>query len=138
MALPLTYRSLSAGEIKTRAQAMLTRVGLGNRLTHKPTQLSGGQQQRVAIARALVTEPQLLLADEPTGALDSHTSESIIELLFELNQEQKVTVILVTHNTDLAAQCPRQIQLKDGRILTDSGQTNRYGLHLAVAEEGGV
>lgn len=119
VALPLTYRQLAKKEIHQQATEMLVKVGLGERLHHKPSELSGGQQQRVAIARSLVTEPKLILADEPTGALDSHTSNDIIKLLKQLNIENNVTVIIVTHDNTIAQQCPRQINIKDGQI-TDS------------------
>ncbi len=117
--LPLTYRQLSQKIIDEQASEILAKVGLSDRLKHKPTELSGGQQQRVAIARSLVTKPKILLADEPTGALDSKTSAEIINLLKSLNQEENVTVIIVTHDEDIAANCPRQIHIKDGKI-TDS------------------
>jgi putative ABC transport system ATP-binding protein len=119
VSLPLTYRKMSAKAIKEQAAVMLTQVGLGDRMHHKPSELSGGQQQRVAIARALVTTPKILLADEPTGALDSKTSADIIDLLRDLNQKNNVTVIIVTHDDDIAAECPRHIHIKDGKI-TDS------------------
>lgn len=96
---------------------LLTRVGLQNRITHTPTQLSGGEQQRVAIARAFVTEPEILLADEPTGNLDAGTGEKIIELLFSLNKEQGTTLVLVTHDEDLASRCDRQIRLAAGELV---------------------
>jgi len=99
------------------AQQLLERVGLGERLHHYPKQLSGGEQQRVAIARAFATSPALLLADEPTGNLDSNTGEHIIELLFSLNREQNTTLVLVTHDLELAARCDRQIQLQAGKIV---------------------
>ena len=102
---------------KLKAQMLLERVGLAHRLTHTPKQLSGGEQQRVALARAFVTKPAVLFADEPTGNLDSKTGEHIIELLFELNQEQKTTLILVTHDKQLASRCQRTITLEAGLML---------------------
>jgi len=116
--VPLIYGGISARKRRERAAPLLERVGLGERMQHKPTELSGGQQQRVAIARALVNNPSLLLADEPTGNLDSRSGEEILKILTELNG-QGVTVIIVTHDQDVAAQCKRIINLKDGRILND-------------------
>lgn len=116
--LPLFYRGRSIKEQKALASAALQRVGLGGREHHSPTQLSGGQQQRVAIARALVTSPSLLLADEPTGNLDTQSSQDIMEILEGLNREG-ITVILVTHEVDIAAYASREIVIKDGQILSD-------------------
>jgi putative ABC transport system ATP-binding protein len=122
VALPLVYRRgdpVKREERRRRAQAALERVGLGARLQHKPTELSGGQRQRVAIARALVNEPSIVLADEPTGNLDSKTSEEILALLVGLNREQGRTVIIVTHEPEVAGRCDRVVQLKDGKVLSD-------------------
>lgn len=116
--LPLFYRGLPLREQKTLACAALRRVGLSGREHHSPTQLSGGQQQRVAIARALVTSPSLILADEPTGNLDTQSSQEIMEILEGLNREG-ITVILVTHEMDIAAYASRQITIKDGQVLSD-------------------
>lgn len=99
------------------ARALLRRVGLGERLSHYPKYLSGGEQQRVALARAFVMRPPLLLADEPTGSLDAHTGEAVIELMFELNRERGSTLVMVTHDPDIARRCGRQIELAAGRIL---------------------
>ncbi|MCH3908410.1 MAG: ABC transporter ATP-binding protein [Sphaerochaeta sp.] len=112
---PLLYRGMPVAERRERAEAALERVGLKERMLHKPNELSGGQKQRVAIARALVTEPSLLLADEPTGALDSKTGLQIMEMFEGLNAEG-LTVVLVTHDQTLGMRCPRQIHIKDGRL----------------------
>ncbi len=116
--LPLFYRGLSLKEQKSLASAALQRVGLSGREHHSPTQLSGGQQQRVAIARALVTSPSLILADEPTGNLDTQSSEEIMSILEGLNRDG-ITVILVTHEVDIAAYASREIVVKDGQIMID-------------------
>ena len=118
VALPLVYAGVSSAERKSRAMAMLKKVGLGERADHHPGQLSGGQQQRVAIARALVTEPLLILADEPTGALDSRTSLEIMALFQELNR-QGMTVVLVTHEPDVARFARRIIVFRDGKVVED-------------------
>ncbi len=119
--LPMVYSGTKPALRRARAQAALQRVGLGERMGHTPAELSGGQQQRVAIARALVNEPQLILADEPTGALDSQTSEDIMQLLTALNR-QGMTVVLVTHEADIAAWARRRLVFKDGHIIQDSVQ----------------
>ena len=116
--LPLFYRGMPLGEQRAKALAALKRVGLGGREHHFPTQLSGGQQQRVAIARALITSPSLLLADEPTGNLDTESSREIMSILEGLNRDG-ITVILVTHEADIAAYAHREILLKDGQVLSD-------------------
>jgi putative ABC transport system ATP-binding protein len=116
--LPLVYRGLPRKERRAMAEQALRSVGLGNRMHHRPNELSGGQRQRVAIARALVGDPSLLLADEPTGNLDSQTGEEIVRLFGELNARGH-TIILVTHEPKLAARCPRAIKLMDGRVLGD-------------------
>ncbi len=120
--LPMVYAGVPSAERQQRALAALQRVGLGERSGHTPAELSGGQQQRVAIARALVNQPQLILADEPTGALDTHTSEDIMRLLTELN-EQGITVVLVTHESDIAAWAKRRLVFRDGLIVEDVRQT---------------
>ncbi len=116
VAMPLVYRGLKRSERRSRAVQALTQVGMGHRLDHRPNQLSGGEQQRVAIARALVGEPQVLLADEPTGNLDSRTGEEVMALLERLNAEQGVAVVLVTHDRDVAARARRQVRVRDGRL----------------------
>ena len=113
--LPLIYQKVPRSERQTRVKAALERVGLSNRATHLPTELSGGQQQRVAIARAIVTNPKLILADEPTGALDSKTSQEIIDIFHELH-EQGNTIVLITHDGDVAKQAQRSIHILDGQI----------------------
>ena len=116
--LPMVYAGVPGARRRERAMAALQQVGLGDRFSHTPSELSGGQQQRVAIARALVNQPQLILADEPTGALDSQTSEDIMRLLAVLNH-QGLTVVLVTHESDIAAWARRRIVFKDGHIMQD-------------------
>src|SRR5579872_1914519 len=117
--LPLQYRGVSQRERRRRAKAALEAVGLGERIHHSPSQLSGGQQQRVAIARALVTDPPLLLADEPTGNLDTRTSLEVLALLQKLNRDRGITIILVTHERDIAACASRVVTMRDGRIVSD-------------------
>lgn len=118
VALPLVYRGLSARDRREHAAATLERVGLAHRVGHRPNQLSGGEQQRVAIARALVTEPKVLLADEPTGNLDSATGVAVLELLEQLNTESGVALVIVTHDRDVAARAQRQVAMRDGAIVT--------------------
>ena len=119
VALPLFYRGVARRERLRLAEAYLDRVGLANWAEHKPNELSGGQRQRVAIARSLITQPKLVLADEPTGALDSATSLEVLDLLRTINREEGVTIIVVTHEDDIAHLCRRLIHIKDGRILDD-------------------
>jgi putative ABC transport system ATP-binding protein len=116
VALPLMFSDVSEKERRARACALLERVGLAQRLEHRPTQLSGGEQQRVAIARALVGEPALLLADEPTGNLDTTTGAETMALLKELNQEHGLTLLVVTHDAEVAAFADRIVKLRDGRV----------------------
>ena len=130
--LPLVYRGMRAKERHERAKAALDKVQLANRMKHRPNELSGGQRQRVAIARALVTEPSLLLADEPTGNLDSATGEEIMRL-FELLHQAGHTLCLVTHEPKLAARCPRAIRLSDGKIIADG-----KGLDVALEKLAGA
>ena len=137
--LPLLYApGVSAVERRDRAHEQLALVGLGDRLDHHPSQLSGGQQQRVAIARALVNRPDILMGDEPTGNLDSKTSRAVMELFGRLNDERKITVILVTHDHQVARRTRRVIVLRDGRIVIDTPEIDR-GLEVLQAaswEEG--
>ena len=120
--LPMVYAHIKPSERRKRALEALRRVGLETRAHHTPAELSGGQQQRVAIARALVNQPRLILADEPTGALDSQTSQDIMKLLADLNQ-QGITIVLVTHEQDIAAWAKRRLTFKDGRLIEDVTQT---------------
>ena len=122
--LPLIYAGVSQGSRKNLAKQYLEKVDLGTRMTHLPSELSGGQKQRVAIARALVNNPSIILADEPTGALDTKTGEQIMELLTELNAEGK-TIIMVTHEPEIAAYAKRQIVIRDGVISSDSVQVEK-------------
>lgn len=128
--LPLLYRGVSAVERHARARARLSQVGLADREDHHPSQLSGGQQQRVAIARALVNDPKLILADEPTGALDSATSLEVMTLLQNLNREG-ITIVLVTHEPDIAAHASRTITFRDGRVVSDQPQAPRQAPAIA-------
>ncbi len=123
--LPLQYRRPTLPDGEQRAQAALAAVGLADRAHHKPTELSGGQQQRVAIARALVGSPALLLADEPTGALDSKTSTEIMNLLVSLNKTEALTIILITHDLEVAAYAQRVITMSDGQIISDERQSGK-------------
>ena len=136
--LPLLYsKGISARERRRRAIDKLTLVGLADRLDHHPSQLSGGQQQRVAIARALVNEPAILMADEPTGNLDTRTSREVIALFNQLNLEQKITVILVTHDQDVARNARRTIVLRDGYVVADTSDFAQaiQALHSAAELE---
>ena len=126
--LPMVYAGTAAATRRERAMAALAQVGLGDRHAHTPSELSGGQQQRVAIARALVNRPQLILADEPTGALDTQTSEDIMRLLTDLNHAG-MTVVLVTHETDIANWARRKIVFRDGLIVQDLDQPSRQPAH---------
>ncbi len=126
VALPLYYAGVSRPEREARAAALLRRVGLGDRLDHRPHQLSGGQCQRVAIARSLACRPRLLLADEPTGALDSRTGRDVMSLLGELHEEGGITIILVTHDPLIAAFADRRITMLDGSIVADEEGTRAH------------
>jgi len=137
--LPLSYTAehLSDRESRQRAMELINRVGLGDRYHHEPSQLSGGQQQRVAIARALINQPALLLADEPTGNLDSHTSEDVLKMFQQLNQEEGITIILVTHDPNVARYARRIIGISDGVIVDGATlQGVRQSGDFAGAAEG--
>ncbi len=125
--MPLSYTAghLSDREARRQAVEMLELVGLGDRMHHEPSQLSGGQQQRVAIARALVNHPPLLFADEPTGNLDSHTSEEVLRMFQDLNQKEGITIILVTHDAEVAAHANRKIHIRDGHIEAGADRADR-------------
>ncbi|MEL6333457.1 MAG: ABC transporter ATP-binding protein [Cyanobacteria bacterium J06626_26] len=114
--LPMVYAGIPKAERRVRAEAALTHVGLSDRMANRPSQLSGGQQQRVAIARALVNQPAILLADEPTGALDTQTSQDVMNLFHQLN-EQQITIVIISHETEVAEQTKRRIRIQDGQII---------------------
>lgn len=133
--MPLAYSTIEYNdrERRERAEDLLRRVGLADRMDHEPTQLSGGQQQRVAIARALVNRPELLLADEPTGALDSRTAAEILELFQRLNEEEKITIVLVTHDAEVGSHSKRVIRIRDGLIENREHATMPSTKPLATA-----
>ncbi len=120
VSIPLLYRGISSKKSHEMTMNILTKVGMGDRTHHRPNELSGGQQQRVAIARALVGDPDIILADEPTGALDSQTGKEVMDLFLELNRKDKRTVIIVTHDKAIGDQCDRVVELRDGKIIADS------------------
>ena len=122
--LPMIYAGVPAEERRERAKAALERVGLGSRLENKPNQLSGGQQQRVAVARAIINNPALLLADEPTGALDSRTTKEVLDL-FEALHQGGMTVVMVTHEDDVAARAQEVVQFRDGAIATEASPSQK-------------
>ncbi len=128
VALPLVYQHIGKPERLTRATDMLEKVGLGHLVNSLPTRISGGQQQRVAIARALVTRPSLILADEPTGNLDSHTGREIMELFQRINREQSITIVLVTHDMTVARYAQRLVYLKDGLLAYDGPVSDFHGV----------
>ena len=119
--LPLLYAGVGRKERRDRAMALLQMVGMEDRASHKPNEMSGGQQQRVAVARAMANNPELLLADEPTGALDTKSGHMVMDLFHRLHEEQGKTVILVTHNTELARETQREVILRDGNLVADDG-----------------
>lgn len=125
--LPLLYAGYSNKEIKEKSIIAIKKVGLESHIKHKPTELSGGQMQRVAIARALVTEPQIILADEPTGALDSRTGKEVLKMITELNEEGN-TIIMITHDREIAAYAKRMVTVKDGRITSDTLKGKEVGV----------
>ena len=118
--LPMLYAGVPAEERTKRAKELLSKVGMASRANHMPNELSGGQKQRVAIARRLVNNPSIILADEPTGALDSETSAMVMDIFNDLNKNQGKTIILITHSKEIAEQCPRIVTIKDGEIINDS------------------
>lgn len=136
VALPLIYRGITRSERLQQANVMLNKVGLGKYHHSRPNQISGGQQQRVAIARALVNQPKLLLADEPTGNLDTHTSQEIMELFNELNKRDGITIVLITHEHDIAAYAHRLVRLADGRVVYDGPVENDPYLHSGHVQTG--
>ena len=127
--LPMLYAGVPGGERTRRAMEWLTRVGMADRARHQPNELSGGQKQRVAIARAMVNNPAIILADEPTGALDSETSRVVMDLFHEMHEKYNKTVVLITHNPDLADECQRVLTLRDGRIVAERKGSGERGLH---------
>jgi len=135
--MPLTYTAemLSDRQARSRGRELLDRVGLGDRIDHEPSQLSGGQQQRVAIARALINNPSVLFADEPTGNLDSHTSQEILSMFDKLNKEEGITIILVTHDLSIARHAKRVIRIQDGLIVKNAnGEINSPLPDIATGE----
>jgi putative ABC transport system ATP-binding protein len=132
--LPLIYGGVSGRQRRQRAEDSLRLVGLGERLDHKPNELSGGQQQRVAIARALVNAPSMILADEPTGNLDSKTSIEIMELFQRLNQERGITIVFVTHNPETADYCHRVVRVRDGMVESDISRRATAGIYATGGE----
>ena len=126
--LPMMYAGISAGIRAQRAKELLAMVDMADRINHQPNELSGGQKQRVAIARAMANDPAIILADEPTGALDSNTGRMVMDLFHKLNREQGKTIILITHNQELAQETDRYVTMRDGRLYVgDTGEEVRYG-----------
>ena len=135
--MPGLIQGRSRRDMEPRARALLEEVGLKERVLHRPGELSGGEQQRVALARALVLEPKLLLADEPTGNLDSRTSEQIHQLFYTVNEQRKTTIVIVTHNAALADGMPRKITLRDGRVERDERRAQGSVAASSVSERTG-
>jgi ABC-type lipoprotein export system ATPase subunit len=131
--LPLRYSRSKDRDGRRRALELVEMVGLADRMKHRPDELSGGQQQRVAIARALINGPSLVLGDEPTGAVDTTTAQELIDLMKQLNREQQVTFVIVTHDLDVAGQTDRIVRLKDGRVIADEAVRSEAHLELAVS-----
>ena len=126
--LPMMYAGISSGKRAARARELLDMVGMGDRMNHQPSELSGGQKQRVAIARSMANDPAIILADEPTGALDSKTGRMVMDLFHQLNREQGKTIVLITHNQELALETDRFVTMRDGRLYVgDTGEEVRYG-----------
>ena len=126
--LPMMYAGISSGKRAARARELLDMVGMGNRMNHQPSELSGGQKQRVAIPRSMANKPSIILADEPTGALDSKTGRMVMDLFHQLNREQGKTIVLITHNQELALETDRFVTMRDGRLYVgDTGEEVRYG-----------
>ena len=134
VALPLVYQGVNRSQMKKRALEVLEKVNMGDRTGHRPNQLSGGQKQRVAIARALVVRPALLLADEPTGALDPDTANDVMVLLKQMNSEQNVTIMIITHDPAVARQCERQLRIDNGQLIEEGSMasSNEIISHLNV------
>ncbi|CAM3425490.1 MULTISPECIES: ABC transporter ATP-binding protein [Saccharibacillus] len=128
VALPMIYAGIKPSERTRRARELLEMMDMGERMDHQPNELSGGQKQRVAIARALANNPDLILADEPTGALDSKTGNRVMEIFLKIHREEKKTLLFITHSVELAELCPRVVTLKDGRIISDQAGSNTGGL----------
>ena len=126
--LPMLYSGVPSAERTRRAAEWLERVGMGKRMRHQPNELSGGQKQRVAIARAMVNDPAIILADEPTGALDSQTSRVVMDLFHEMNEQYHKTIVLITHNQNIAEECGRVLTLMDGRIISERKGDGRRGV----------
>lgn len=133
--LPLVYGDTPRRERRRRAEEALDAVGLGDRMEHRPTEMSGGQQQRVAMARALLTRPDLILADEPTGNLDTATGEEVMGLLERLHREQGVALVVITHEDEVAVRAQRRIELRDGEVLSDAPVTRAAAGHVSRADE---
>ena len=135
VALPLSYEGIPAKKRRERAEEALARVGLSDRLHFMPTQLSGGQKQRVAIARAIVNHPRILLADEPTGALDSASGAQVMELFTDLNRSEGMTVLMITHDRDIASHAGRIVEIRDGMLFQNGPQGEEAGIEEKEAEE---